>query len=257
MLRIQQYVKAQSLEEAYTLLTKNRNNQILGGMCWLKMEDRLIPCAIDLGDLGLDKIEESEDVFTIGAMTTLRTLETHASLNAWCDYIIRDSVKDIVGVQLRNLATLGGSLYSRFGFSDVLTAFLCLDCDVVLYHGGVIPLAKFVQMPYMRDIITHVIVHKNKERKAFACVRKSATDLSLLNISASTYEKGYVICVGARPYKAVRFEIEKLAVEEVCQVVSEQVELDDNMRASKEYRRKLVGALCRRVLEQLEGKVCK
>ena len=36
MLRIQQYVKAQSLEEAYTLLTKNRNNQILGGMCWLK-----------------------------------------------------------------------------------------------------------------------------------------------------------------------------------------------------------------------------
>ena len=33
MLRIQQYVKAQSLEEAYTLLTKNRNNQILGGMC--------------------------------------------------------------------------------------------------------------------------------------------------------------------------------------------------------------------------------
>ena len=127
----------------------------------------------------------------------------------------------------------------------------------MLYHGGVIPLAKFVQMPYMRDIITHVIVHKNKERKAFACVRKSATDLSLLNISASTYEKGYVICVGARPYKAVRFEIEKLAVEEVCQVVSEQVELDDNMRASKEYRRKLVGALCRRVLEQLEGKVCK
>ena len=63
MLRIQQYVKAQSLEEAYTLLTKNRNNQILGGMCWLKMEDRLIPCAIDLGDLGLDKIEESEDVY--------------------------------------------------------------------------------------------------------------------------------------------------------------------------------------------------
>ena len=61
MLRIQQYVKAQSLEEAYTLLTKNRNNQILGGMCWLKMEDRLIPCAIDLGDLGLDKIEESGD----------------------------------------------------------------------------------------------------------------------------------------------------------------------------------------------------
>ena len=56
-------------------------------------------------------------------MTSLRTLETHPALNAWCQNMLCDSVKDIVGVQLRNMATLGGSLYSRFGFSG---CFMCI-----------------------------------------------------------------------------------------------------------------------------------
>lgn len=36
MLQIQQYIKSASLDEAYELLQKNRNNQILGGMIWLR-----------------------------------------------------------------------------------------------------------------------------------------------------------------------------------------------------------------------------
>ena len=57
MLYMQQYVKASSLDEAYTLLMKNRNHQILGGMQWLKMQDRVVPMAIDLQALHLDEIK--------------------------------------------------------------------------------------------------------------------------------------------------------------------------------------------------------
>ena len=67
MLKIQQYIKAESLQEAYEYLQKNRNNQIIAGMLWLKMEDRNIPVAIDLERLGLDEIidrlQESPEVF--------------------------------------------------------------------------------------------------------------------------------------------------------------------------------------------------
>ena len=188
MLRIQQYVKAQSLDEAYDLLQKNRNNQIIAGMCWLKMENRTVPIGIDLSNLSLDAIVEDEEKFTIGAMVTLRDLEVHANLNTWCNHIIEESVRDIVGVQFRNLATIGGSLFSRFGFSDILTALLCLDCEVVLHQGGSIPLSTFVNMPYQRDIITHVIVYKHPMKSAFTCLRKSATDISILNVSASKHE---------------------------------------------------------------------
>ena len=87
-------------------------------MIWLKMEDIQIPTAIDLSKLGLDQIEEDDTEFKIGAMVTLRQLETHQAFNEATCYVFRDAVKDIVGVQLRNLATVGGSIYSRFSFSD-------------------------------------------------------------------------------------------------------------------------------------------
>ncbi len=60
----------------------------------------------------------------------LRQLETHESFNKATCHVFRDAVKDIVGVQLRNLATIGGSVYSRFSFSDVICSLLCLECDV-------------------------------------------------------------------------------------------------------------------------------
>lgn len=111
MLRIMNYASPESLDEAYALLTKNKKNMILGGMIWLKMEDIQISTAIDLSKLGLDQIEEDDTEFKIGAMVTLRQLETHQAFNKATCYVFRDAVKDIVGVQLRNLATVGGSIY--------------------------------------------------------------------------------------------------------------------------------------------------
>ena len=151
MLKIREYVKAESLEQAYELNQK-RSSRIIGGMLWMKMSNAQIQTAIDLSGLGLDQIEESEDAFTIGCMVTLRELELHPGLQELSGGIIRESVKDIVGVQFRNLATIGGSIFGRFGFSDVMTCFLALDTYVELYRGGVVPLREFVQMKRERPV---------------------------------------------------------------------------------------------------------
>lgn len=135
MVTIQNYVRAKSLEEAYELNQK-KGNCILGGMLWTKMQNRMIQTAIDLCDLGLNTIEETEEEFLIGAMVSMRQLETDAGLNAYTQGAVRDAVKDIVGVQFRNLATVGGSIWGRFGFSDVLTVFLAMDTEVELFQGG-------------------------------------------------------------------------------------------------------------------------
>ena len=63
MVTIQNYVRAGSLEEAYELNQK-RTSLILGGMLWTKMQNRRIQTAIDLCDLGLDRIEENEEEFS-------------------------------------------------------------------------------------------------------------------------------------------------------------------------------------------------
>ena len=134
MVTIQNYVRAKSLEEAYELNQK-KGNCILGGMLWTKMQNRMIQTAIDLCDLGLNTIEETEEEFLIGAMVSMRQLETDAGLNAYTQGAVRDAVKDIVGVQFRNLATVGGSIWGRFGFSVVLTVFLAMDTEVELFLG--------------------------------------------------------------------------------------------------------------------------
>ena len=67
-------------------------------------------------------------------MVSLRQLETDTGLNAYTQGAVKDAVKDIVGVQFRNLATVGGSIWGRFGFSDVLTVFLAMDTEVELFQ---------------------------------------------------------------------------------------------------------------------------
>ena len=127
MITIREYARPATLEEAWQLNQK-RPNRVLGGMLWLKMEKISVGTAIDLSALGLDTIEETDTEFAIGARATLRSLETHAALNAATNGAMREAVRHIVGVQFRNCATVGGSVYGRFGFSDVLTLLLALGC---------------------------------------------------------------------------------------------------------------------------------
>ena len=55
-------------------------------------------------------------------------------------------MKHIVGVQFRNVATVGGSLWGRYGFSDVMTIFRAMGAKVQLHHAGILDLDEFVKL---------------------------------------------------------------------------------------------------------------
>ncbi len=259
---IREYKRAESLEEAWQLNQK-KSNRVLGGMVWLKMGKMQIGTAIDLSSLGLDTIEETGEEFRIGCMVTLRDLELDPGLNSYTDGAARESVRHIVGVQFRNLATVGGSIYGRYGFSDVLTMFLTMDSYVELYKGGIIPLKEYSKMPYDRDILVRLIVKKEKAAFDYQSVRNSQTDFPVLTCAAAKTEAGYRFSIGARPGKAVLFEladadiqaadVENMA-ENAAKCVKEQVETGSNTRGSAEYRKHLAGVLVRRAVCKLAGK---
>ena len=262
MIKIKEYVMAESLEQAYDLNQKKRNC-IIGGMLWLKMGNRMVPTAIDLSNLGLNTIEENEEEFSIGCMTTLRQLEQHEGLNRYTKGAVSESVRSIVGVQFRNLATVGGSIFGRFGFSDVLTCFLALDTWVELYKGGCIPLTEFAKQKPNRDILVRLIVKKEKAVFDYQSVRNSQTDFPVLTCAVAGTESGYRFSIGARPGKAVLFEltdadIREADVENVAEYaakcVKKQIETGSNTRGSAEYRKHLAGVLVKRAVCKLEGK---
>jgi CO/xanthine dehydrogenase FAD-binding subunit len=249
MLNIKNYVKVSSLEEAYELNQK-KANRVLGGMIWMRQCNLNIATAIDLSALGLDKIEESDTEFSIGCMVTLRDLELNKPLNDYTNGAMRDAVCDIVGVQLRNLATVGGSIFGRFGFSDVLCSLLPLDSYVELFKGGIVPLSEFAKRAHDRDILVRVIIKKVPQKCAFECMRNTKTDFSVLNCALSVRDGKAYVAVGARPNTAQLIVCDKIT-DSLPEYVSEQFSFESNIRGSAEYRKKLCQVLVKRALQKV------
>lgn len=150
-------VQPQSLEEAYEILMKRKNNIVIGGSAFLRMGEKRIGTGIDLSNLNLNLIEETSDYIKIGAMTTLRDLEVSPILNKYFNGVIGNCVKDIIGVQFRNVVTVGASVFSKYGFSDLIVALLSLDTEVELYKGGRVKLEEFLNQKYEKDILVIAI----------------------------------------------------------------------------------------------------
>ena len=255
MLTIREYKKVESLEEAYTLNQK-KSNRVIGGMIWLKMETLNVGTAIDLSALGLDTIEETETEFRIGAMASLRALELHEGLAAYTNGAMRESVRHIVGVQLRNLATVGGSLYSRFGFSDVLTMFLVLDAQVELYKGGIVPLEQFAGMKKDNDILVRLIVKKTPGKVVYTAMRNQRTDFPVLTCALSNIGGETKSVIGAWPAMAMVIRDENGLLPDgkaFAAFVAEQAPTDSNIRGSAAYRTHLIRVLVERAATELGG----
>ena len=250
MITIQKYIRAQSLEEAWQL-NQNKRNRILGGMLWLRLGKGTVNTAIDLCDLGLDTIEETAEQFSIGAMATLRDIEMHAGLNAYTSGAVANAVKDIVGVQFRNMATVGGSIWGRFGFSDVLTVFLALDSYVELYKGGIVPLEEFAKMKKDNDILVRLIVKKTPCKVVYSAMRNQRTDFPVLACAVSQMNGEYRASIGARPGRAML--VRRDNAEGFAAFVAENTPTEGNLRGSAAYRTHLIRVLVARSMENLRG----
>ena len=250
MITIQKYVRAQSLEEAWQL-NQNKRNRVLGGMLWLRLGRGSVNTVIDLCDLGLNTIEETEEQFSIGAMATLRDLELHEGLNGYTGGAVANAVKDIVGVQFRNMATVGGSIWGRFGFSDVLTVFLAMDAYVELYKGGIVPLEQFAKMKKDNDILVRLIVKKTPCKIVYSSVRNQRTDFPVLACAVAEMNGQYRASIGARPARALLLCSEKS--EDFAAFVAENAPTESNLRGSAAYRTHLIRVLVERAMTNLRG----
>ena len=251
MITVKNYIKPDTLEAAYELNQK-RANRIIGGMMWLRMGKGNILTAIDLSGLLSGEITETDTDFHIGSMCTLRQLETHPGLAKSFGSVWKECTRHIVGVQFRNGATVGGSIFGRYGFSDILTAFLVFDTKVKLYKKGIIPLSEFITMDRDRDILEEIIVAKDGRHAVYLSERRSQTDFPVLTCAASCYEGIVLVSIGARPMRAT---VTETTLDEM-EHIADAFDYGSNMRGSREYRKHLAEVLLCRAKKALgEGNV--
>lgn len=261
MFTMRNYVQAESLEEAYALRRKNRKNVILGGNLWRKMGSATIMTGIDLCNLSLDQITETEEEYKIGCMCSLRDLEVNESLEQEFQGSLREALRHIVGVQFRNTATVGGSVFPRFGFSDVLTILAALDCEIELYHAGRVPIREFACQRPDDDILVNVIVKKDKRSVSYQSHRMTETDFGVLTCAVAYKDGTYTVALGARPYSAKAAEHLILnnpedpeEMEAFLEQTVSQFTFGSNMRGSAEYRRAIAKVLIRRAVAQIHDR---
>ena len=245
------------------LVQKENNRYALS-----KEQIRMITTASALHDIGKISIPDeilnkpgrlTDEEFKIGCMTSLRQLENHKGFNEYTNGCAKEALRHIVGVQFRNLATVGGSIYGRYGFSDVLTLLIGLDSYVELYKGGIVSIKEYAAQSYDRDIIVNIIVKKKPVKMFYEAVRITETDLPVLTCAGVGFSGSgeYNICIGARPGRAVVVEdkegilkggVNDETIESFARYVRENVSTESNMRGSAEYRSHLAQELTKRAL---------
>lgn len=254
-------VQPTTVEEAYEVLTKRRNNQLIGGSAFLRMGKKRIGTGIELSNLNLDYIKEDDNYVEIGAMTTFRDLEISKVLEENFGSIIKNSVKDIIGVQFRSIVTIGATVFSRYGFSDLIVALLCLDTEVQLCKGGRISLDEFLNKKYEKDFLTKIYIKKNKKKSSYKSLRNAKSDYPLINVSVSRNDDVFKICVGARPQRATvalkssefisKNSINEESIDKAAQIAADELVFGTNMRATKEYRYAMTKVLIKRAIMEV------
>ena len=248
------FLRASSLEEAYKLVKESPRNKIIAGGLWLKKGNADVDTLIDLSKLGLDKIEDKKEYIEVGAMVTQRQFEQSDLVPE----MARQAVKAIMGPAFRNVATIGGSVYGKFGFSDVVTGLLGYKVNLVFYPESVISLLDYIKKPgFYEGILTHIRIYKENLKGFFKKVEITAIDYPILNISV-TKGKEYRVAVGSRPLVAARCEKTEAYLnkggqdfEKAAQLAVEELKFGDSIATKSEYRKQLALTYVRRGLEEV------
>ncbi len=255
-----QYFKPRSVDEASALLADHPGAVIIGGGAYLRLSSRKVAVAVDLFDVGLDFIRVADGGLELGAMATFRMLETDPAVRGYADGLLSRSVERIVGVQMRNITTVGGTLFGRYGFSNLITALLAVDAEVELHKAGRMPLPEFLAAkPDHADILTKVVLPNAGWRAAWQDLTRTVNDYAVLNVAVAVRDGEARVVVGARPGRGMRSGAAEAelagggadAARKAGDAAAAELEFGDDVRGSAEYRRELCRTLVTRAAQEV------
>lgn len=226
------YIKVSSASEACELLQNSKKNKIVAGNMWLRLGNGSYNTLIDITDCGLDYITDDNDFVKIGACTVLREIEESKLLANNFNNMFQEVTKYIVGIQFRNTATIGGNVFLKHGFSDIITLLLALNADLVFHNYGKIKLEHYLKQQIKGDLLKEIIIEK-KQNVWFKAFKSTATDLSMINVAIVKKNGKIRVAVGAKPSVA---DIKEFSANCKTETIANSFKFGNNMRCSAEYR---------------------
>jgi aerobic carbon-monoxide dehydrogenase medium subunit len=203
-MRPDEYVIASSVQEVTDLLRKHGEQGaiIAGGTTIheLSFHRMLVDVRvlIDITELELAYIEATEDLIRIGATTTFTNLlEVAANQYPQELSVVRDALRAVRPMQVRNVATVGGSLCSSLPFFDLPPALLALDAEVEIAgptERRRVPIEEF-SIDYFQpdlgpgELVTEVVIPRRGHLRAGAFRKHETNSVDWASISVA-------VCLG-------------------------------------------------------------
>jgi CO/xanthine dehydrogenase FAD-binding subunit len=133
------YHRPENMSEALELLARQDPPTVpLGGGTTLSRMRKPDFAVVDLQRLGLDKITREGQLLRVGATATLQDLLDCNLLPEEIRGALCDSLSIEAGLNIRRMATLGGTLVSCDGRSAFVTALLALDPRIAWVPGDTV-----------------------------------------------------------------------------------------------------------------------
>ena len=261
-MEVDKYIEAKSLKEAYELLKASRDNRVVGGGAWIKISMKKAKTLISLDNLNLDYIKDEKDFIEIGSQTNLRKIETNKNIKSLYSGILSKAINHIMGITIRNLATIGGSIMGKFAFSDLYSVLLVMDVKLKFYNLGEISFDDYINSPRITDdILISIKLNKNNSVGYFKKVAKTALDFAMINLAIAK-DNDIKIAIGSKPaiaklsssameYLNSQTKIDDEIIEKTCEIAIEEANINSNVRASKEYREVLIRTYLKRGIQQV------
>ena len=142
---IKAYHRPRTVEEALELISRATPRTLpLGGGTLLSHGPSEDVEVVDLQALGLNRIEKRGNRLEVGATTTLQQLMEHTD----CPDAIIHAIRLEAPVNIRNAATVAGTLVACDGRSAFATALLALDANLMLVgqQPEHVPVGEFLAM---------------------------------------------------------------------------------------------------------------
>ena len=281
-----EYLEPESIEEALTILSQHQGKSkiIAGGTdLMLQMRNKAIrpEFVVDITRIpGLDYVTfDDQHGLKLGALTTIRTLETSVELQRKYP-IISQAASQLGSVAVRNVATVGGNLCNALPSAETSQALVALSAQVKMIGPRgerILPLESFFTgvgktLLQPDEVLLEILVPELTPHTSGIYIKHSPRgpiDLAIVNITVlMTMEPDQKVCrdvkivlgaVSPTPLRARKAE-NMLKGERVTGALIEraaQAAMDEarprkgSIRGSFEYKKEIVRVLTGRAIREV------
>ncbi len=280
---LKEFHKPTDIPAALALLKRKSPRTIpLAGGTWLNPridKEGLAEAVVDLSGLGLDRIERDADALHLGAMATLAAVTEDESCRSLADGILAQTARRDAVLNVRNAATVGGTVVVAPSDSEFILALLALNAQVSVqskeldtwplsqfltdpaaaldYHQGS-PTLDYHQGSSTLDggLVTQVQISLPLPAAAgLARVVRTPSDHPIVAAVAVVTDSSRIALggVAARPL-VIEFDHAGAAKDAVAQAIAEAEQYAD-FRGSADYRRAMGILMAKRALQRAPGRV--